>query len=125
MTRVSEYSPGSRGQYGCVTSLDCDCRSFFLFGPTPFPGVGPFFLLIGIAFFSSASPAQTNAKYVGSAACKACHADTYARWKNTRMTNVVREPGEHPEAVVPELSVADPLVTFTASDIALVYGSRW
>jgi hypothetical protein len=41
------------------------------------------------------------------------------------MTNVVREPGEHPEAVVPELSVADPLVTFTASDIALVYGSRW
>ena len=38
---------------------------------------------------------------------------------------MVRESGEHPEAVIPELSVVDPVVTFTASDITLVYGSKW
>ncbi len=41
------------------------------------------------------------------------------------MANVVRDPRTHPDAIIPDLSKSDPLVTFTLSDIALVYGSKW
>src|ERR1700722_9652960 len=52
--------------------------------------------------------------YVGSPACKTCHAAIYDRWIKTPMANVVRDPREHPDAVIPDLSKPDPLVTFTA-----------
>jgi predicted CXXCH cytochrome family protein len=71
----------------------------------------------------SADPA--TAHYVGSQACQSCHREIYDRWKQTRMANVVRDPHEHPDAIVPDLTKADPLVTFTKDDIAFVYGSRW
>ena len=70
-------------------------------------------------------PAGSNARYVGSGACKDCHTEIYDRWQKTRMANVVRDPRTHPDAIIPDLSKADPLVTFTKDDIALVYGSRW
>jgi predicted CXXCH cytochrome family protein len=74
----------------------------------------------------SAGPANvSDAHYVGSAACKDCHAEIYDRWKKTRMANVVQDPHMHPEAILPDLSKADPLVTFTKDDIALTYGSKW
>ena len=41
------------------------------------------------------------------------------------MANVVRDPREHPDAILPDLSVTDPQVTFSKADIALVYGSKW
>ena len=86
-------------------------------------------LLIWASFagFSLGLRAQTPAapQYVGSAACNACHAPIYERWSKTRMANVVRDPATHPDAVIPDLSKADPLVTFTKNDIALVYGSKW
>ena len=41
------------------------------------------------------------------------------------MANVVRDPKEHPDAIIPDLSKPDPLVTFTKDDIAFVYGSKW
>jgi predicted CXXCH cytochrome family protein len=41
------------------------------------------------------------------------------------MANVVRDPKEHPDAILPDLSKPDKLVTFTKDDIALVYGSLW
>ena len=66
-----------------------------------------------------------SATYVGSAACKKCHEDIYARWSKTRMANVVRDPKEHPDAFIPDFSKPDPLVTFTKDDVAFVYGSRW
>jgi predicted CXXCH cytochrome family protein len=66
-----------------------------------------------------------SAHYVGSAACKTCHEDIYARWKETRMANVVRDPREHPDAVIPDFSKPDPLVTFPLKDVALTYGSKW
>jgi predicted CXXCH cytochrome family protein len=66
-----------------------------------------------------------GAQYVGSAACRECHTDIYDRWKKTRMANVVRNPKEHPDAITPDLSKPDPLVTFTRDDIAWVYGSKW
>jgi predicted CXXCH cytochrome family protein len=66
-----------------------------------------------------------GAHYVGSGACKDCHKDIYARWKETRMANVVRDPREHPDAIIPDLSKPDPLVNFTKDDVAFVYGSKW
>ena len=72
---------------------------------------------------SHAAPA--GAHYVGSVSCKDCHEDIYERWKKTPMANVVRDPKEHPEAITPDLSKPDPLVNFTAADIAFVYGSIW
>jgi predicted CXXCH cytochrome family protein len=72
-----------------------------------------------------ASAAWGQNGYVGSAACKACHGEIYARWSKTRMANVVRDPKEHTDAIIPDLSKPDPLVTFTKDDIAFVYGSKW
>jgi len=66
------------------------------------------------AIASQKRPAfQTSAKYVGSAACKSCHSDIYERWSKTRMTNIVRDPKEHPDAIIPDLSKTAPPVTFT------------
>ena len=61
---------------------------------------------------ASAQPVASvaAAHYVGSAACKDCHTDIYERWKKTRMANVVRDPQEHPDAIIPDLSKPDPLV---------------
>lgn len=75
----------------------------------------------------AAKPAAstTSAQYVGSAACKTCHSSIYERWSQTLMANVVRDPREHPDAIIPDLSKPDPLVTFTKDDIAFVYGSKW
>ena len=66
-----------------------------------------------------------SAHYVGSGACKDCHAGIYDRWKKTRMANVVQDPHAHPEAIIPDFSKPDPLLTFTREDVALTYGSRW
>jgi predicted CXXCH cytochrome family protein len=41
------------------------------------------------------------------------------------MANVVLDPKQHPEAIIPDLSKPDPLVKFTKDDIAFVYGSKW
>jgi predicted CXXCH cytochrome family protein len=41
------------------------------------------------------------------------------------MANIVRDPREHPDAILPDLSKPDPLVKFTKDDIGLVYGSIW
>ena len=54
------------------------------------------------------APIATGAHYVGSAACESCHKEIYARWKQTRMANVVRDPHEHPDAVIPDFSKPDP-----------------
>ncbi|HEV2392350.1 MAG TPA: c-type cytochrome [Verrucomicrobiae bacterium] len=66
-----------------------------------------------------------TAHYVGSAACRKCHASIYETWRTTPMANIVRNPREHPDAIIPDLSTKDPLVSFTAADIAFVYGSKW
>jgi predicted CXXCH cytochrome family protein len=70
-------------------------------------------------------PAMATAHYVGSASCQSCHRELYERWRKTPMANVVRDPREHPDAIIPDLSKTNPLVNFTAADIAFVYGSRW
>jgi predicted CXXCH cytochrome family protein len=67
---------------------------------------------------------QLPARYVGSRACQACHADIYARWQKTPMANVVRDPREHPEAILPDLS-SNNVKKFSREDVGLVYGSIW
>ncbi len=74
---------------------------------------------------ASAAPADLTAHYVGSAACQKCHAEIYEHWRKTPMANVVRDPREHPDAIIPDLSQTNALVNFTKADIALVYGSIW
>jgi hypothetical protein len=69
--------------------------------------------------------AMAQATYVGSAQCKTCHPQTYERWSKTRMANVVRNPQEHPEAMLGDLSKPDPAVNCKLSDIAWIYGSKW
>jgi predicted CXXCH cytochrome family protein len=80
--------------------------------------------LIGLGLAALALPAQT-AQYVGSAACRNCHASIYERWQKTRMANIVLDPKQHPDAIIPDLSQPNPLVTFTKNDVAFTYGSKW
>ena len=65
-----------------------------------------------------------SAHYVGSAACQKCHAAIYERWKKTPMANVVRDPREHPDAIIPDLQT-NTIAKFTIDQVAFVYGSRW
>jgi predicted CXXCH cytochrome family protein len=69
--------------------------------------------------------AAASSRFVGSARCQSCHEDVFARWRKTKMANVVRDPKVNPEAIIPDFSKADPLLTFTVEDVALVYGSGW
>ena len=69
--------------------------------------------------------AVAGARFVGSEACKVCHAAAYAGWKKTRMANVIQDPAKHPEAVLGDFTHADPLVNFNIKDVAFVYGSRF
>ena len=66
-----------------------------------------------------------EAHYVGSAGLRSCHQEIYNRWRKTRMANVVRDPREHPDAMIPDFSKPDPVLTFTKDDVAFAYGSRW
>jgi predicted CXXCH cytochrome family protein len=65
-----------------------------------------------------------SARYVGSPACQKCHEQIYGRWKKTPMANVVRDPREHPEAIIPNLAT-NAVAKFTKEQVALVYGSLW
>src|SRR5579863_5914972 len=82
-----------------------------------------FALLLGLGATLAGQSQQP--RYVGSEACRNCHSAIYDRWKKTRMANVVRDPREHPDAILPDLSKPNPLVTFKREEIALVYGSKW
>jgi len=66
----------------------------------------------------------SGSHYVGSQSCQSCHADIYARWKKTPMANVVRDPHEHPDAIIPDLKTND-IAKFSVDQVALVYGSIW
>ncbi len=70
-------------------------------------------------------PTVAGAHYVGSVTCEKCHAAMYASWKKTLMANVVRDPHDHPEAIVADFSTTNTLVSFSTNDIAFVYGTKW
>src|SRR6202049_2747955 len=62
--------------------------------------------------------------YVWSQSCEKCHGQIYEHWRKTPMANVVRDPREHPEAIIPNLST-NTVAKFTKAQVALVYGSIW
>jgi predicted CXXCH cytochrome family protein len=64
------------------------------------------------------------AYYVGSKACEKCHAAIYTRWKKTPMANVVLDPRQNPDAIIPDLRTNN-VAKFTLDQVAFVYGSRW
>jgi predicted CXXCH cytochrome family protein len=68
--------------------------------------------------------AANSSRYVGSQSCKSCHAQIYKHWQKTPMANVVRDPREHPDAIIPDLST-NKIAKFTKEQVALVYGSVW
>src|SRR6185312_16512412 len=57
--------------------------------------------------------AVLGAHYVGSQACQSCHQDIYARWKKTRMANVLRDPKTHPDAFAADPATAPPDLQFS------------
>src|ERR1700761_8593151 len=69
--------------------------------------------------------AVQGAHYVGSQACQSCHQAEYARWQKTAMANIVQDPKTHPNAIIPDLAHADPMVKFGKDDVAFTYGSIW
>ncbi len=66
----------------------------------------------------------TSAHYVGSQSCRKCHEQIYERWRKTPMANVVRDPREFPDAIIPNLTT-NSVARFTKEQVALVYGSVW
>ena len=68
--------------------------------------------------------AIASAHYVGSQACAKCHREIYERWNKTPMANVVRDPQQHPEAIIPDLAT-NKVSKFTKDQVAFVYGSLW
>ena len=81
--------------------------------------------LVPAASAREVDPPPDHGHYVGSVACKGCHEEIYARWSKTRMANVVRDPRQHPDAIIPDISKPNPVFNFTVDDVALVYGGRW
>jgi len=69
--------------------------------------------------------AVLGAHYVGSQACQSCHQDIYARWKKTRMANVLRDPKTHPDAFAADPATAPPDLQFSKDAVAFIYGSHW
>jgi len=59
--------------------------------------------------------AANSAHYVGSPSCRKCHAQIYERWRKTPMANVVRDPREFPDAIIPNLST-NSVSRFTSLD---------
>jgi mono/diheme cytochrome c family protein len=66
----------------------------------------------------------SSAHYAGSQSCQKCHAEIYEHWRKTPMANVVRDPREHPDAIIPDLAT-NSISKFTKDQVALVYGSVW
>ena len=68
--------------------------------------------------------AAAQARYVGSQTCAKCHGAIYDRWKKTPMANVVRDPREHPDAILSDLA-SNSVFKFSPGQVAFVYGSLW
>jgi hypothetical protein len=70
-------------------------------------------------------PAGATKSFTGSKACESCHQNIYQRWKDTLMANVIQDPTSRPNAIIGDLSVPNPLVSFRKEDVAFTYGSKW
>jgi predicted CXXCH cytochrome family protein len=66
----------------------------------------------------------SSAHYTGSESCQKCHSEIYEHWKKTPMANVVLDPREHPDAIIPDLNT-NKVAKFAKEQVAFVYGSKW
>jgi predicted CXXCH cytochrome family protein len=66
----------------------------------------------------------SSAHFSGSKSCQKCHATIFEHWQKTPMANVVRDPREFPNAIIPDLAT-NTVSKFTKDQVALVYGSLW
>jgi predicted CXXCH cytochrome family protein len=73
---------------------------------------------------SQQSRTASSAHYTGSQACAKCHAQIYEHWQKTPMANVVRDPKQHPDAIIPDLATNN-VAKFSKDQVAFVYGSIW
>src|SRR4051794_33350952 len=54
----------------------------------------------------------TGRSYVGSQECRRCATAPFTNgWSKTRVANVVTDPREHPDVVLPDFNKPDPLLT--------------
>jgi predicted CXXCH cytochrome family protein len=67
---------------------------------------------------------SASAHYIGSEACEKCHAEIFEHWRKTPMANVVRDPRQHPDAIIPNLATNN-VFKFSKEQVAFVYGSLW
>ena len=67
---------------------------------------------------------SSSAHYIGSQACEKCHVEIYRHWQKTPMANVVRDPRQHPDAIIPDLATNN-VFKFSKDQVAFVYGSIW
>jgi predicted CXXCH cytochrome family protein len=67
---------------------------------------------------------HVSVHYVGSQSCEKCHAQIYEHWQKTPMANVVRDPRQHPDAIIPDLA-SNTVSKFSKDQVGLVYGSLW
>jgi len=74
-------------------------------------GVAGYASVVLLWLLASVSLAAEQAHFVGSESCRKCHEEAYAGWKETRMANVIRDPREHPEAVLGDFHSANPVRT--------------
>lgn len=63
-----------------------------------------------------------SAHYVGSQSCAKCHEQIYEYWQKTPMANIVRDPRQHPDAIIPDLATNN-VSRFSKEQVAFVYGS--
>jgi predicted CXXCH cytochrome family protein len=67
---------------------------------------------------------SASSHYVGSQACEECHTEIYQQWQKTPMANVVRDPRQHADAIIPDLATNN-VYKFSKDQVAFVYGSIW
>ncbi|MBI5017003.1 MAG: hypothetical protein HZB55_16150 [Deltaproteobacteria bacterium] len=61
-------------------------------------------------------------QYVGSDACRDCHAEAYREWKKTAHARMTRDARRAPGSVVPDFGRGAP---FPRDDVVYVLGSHW
>jgi hypothetical protein len=74
-------------------------------------------VMLGLLSRAAGSAQMPKAHLAGSERCKGCHEKEYDGWKQARMTNVVRDPRQHPEAALGDFTHADPLRTFDLDQV--------
>jgi hypothetical protein len=69
---------------------------------------------------------MSSAHYVDSASCQKYHAAIDERWRKTPMANVMRDPREHADAIIPDLKTDSVLSPVMRSGALYVHvAPRW